>query len=171
MSSDLMVRNLMFGYATLAEPEYLRALLGERPLMLGANVTGYELFLQRFQDMPEAVRKVIAKNWKPDEFKSYFARKADNPESRIKGVACSLDEKQAEVLDDWEFVGMWYAKEPVKIIDNLGAKHDGFIYSINNGVGDRVVGEYNPWPVNITKTIRLAMDNNLMARRERSGRR
>ncbi len=102
---------LMFGYATLAEGEYLRALLGVAPTGFPATLNGYEVWMQEFQDMPGAVKRVISEYW-GSSFKSYFARKTDNPGDVVTGIAWLITDRQEAVLDDWEFEGVWFRKQP-----------------------------------------------------------
>jgi len=163
---------IMFGYATLADIEYISALLGAHPLRFPAVLYGYELRLQSFETMPPLVKKVSSINWKPSEFKSYFAFRNNNPKSKIDGVAWSLTIGQIAILDDWEFVGLWYHKIPVQIVDKKGKKYNAITYSLN-APGKRVSQLWvslHKYPVNKKKMLTLAKKNNLAARRARGER-
>lgn len=158
---------ILFGYATLAEKDYIKALVGKVPPHFQATLSGYELRLQRFDEMPDLVKKVSSANWKPEEFNSYFARKTTESNEKIKGVAWVLDKGQERVLDDWEFKGLWYDKKTVEITDNKGKKHSAVAYIINKEVGEKVPETYRPFPVDKEKMLKLAKENNLAAREKK----
>jgi hypothetical protein len=157
---------LMFGYATLADPQYIRALLGRLPTKLVAYAVGYGLGIQRFNEMPDLVRKVSSQNWKPSEFRSYFAHKTNNPKNLLRGVIWEINEHDEAIIDDWEFLGIWYHKEIAEVLDRHGKRYKAIIYCVN-GPGTPTVNPTNPFPVNKAKMLVLARNNNLAARRAR----
>src|SRR3989338_4216721 len=153
---------LVFGYATLSEQEYIQALLGVVPPHFGATLSGYQLCLQEYDCMPEKVQDVIAHNWKPEEFKSYFARKTSYfgpSDDSIRGVVWDLTESQKATLDDWEFEGLWYTADEVKVTDDQGKVHNAFVYAINSGRGTVLEDGFDPYPVDKAKMLRLARKN------------
>ncbi len=157
---------LMFGCATLAQPEYLEALLGAVPEHFEAILSGYEICIQNYEHIPQPVRKVLDNSWPPGEFKTYFARKSHDPKAKIEGKALVLDHTSMEVLDDWEFEGLWYNKTPVKIVAD-GKEHDAVMYNIENAIGEAAPGKCEPYLVDKEKFLSLARKNNLTARRAR----
>ncbi len=159
-----MGKRLMFGYATLSQPEYMEALLGAVPAHSQASLPEHELCLQKYEDLPQQVKNVVDQNWPRGQFESYFVRKASRPESTVDGVVWEIDPEQEKILDDWEFEGLWYKKEQVKIRVN-GEERDAFVYVINEGLGETVQGDYDCFPVDKEKLLKLARENNLTARR------
>lgn len=160
---------LMFGYATLADPNYLKALLGVVPAHFPAILEGFQIQLQQYNTMPALVRKIANFNWKPGEFKSYYAYRTGNPSDKIDGVAWEINSAQKAVLDDWEFAGVWFKESPVIIKDKKGGKHPAYVYHIprRSSLGKVKIHFYNVYPVDKGKMLMLAMKNNLLARRAR----
>lgn len=159
---------LLFGYATLGDESYVGALLGRVPQSFPAFIEGFELCLQSYETIPPLVQNAVKNSgWNPQTFRSYFARRSSDPLSRIDGRVWSLNDGEGRVLDDWEFEGLWYQRERAEVTDMEGRRHPVVIYTIPNAK-DKPVGEVkNPYPVDKELMLKLASQNNLVAREAR----
>lgn len=151
---------LMFGCLTLGEDEYLGALLGVIPKNLRATLIGYKLMRQKESDIDLEVRKMI--NYSSD-FKSYFAKKTDDPNDKLLGKLWFLTDEQIKILDDWEFEGKWFFKEEIEVTSENGEKYTCFFYNAPSSVGEEV-GEISIWPRNKKEFLKHARENNLRMR-------
>jgi hypothetical protein len=160
---------LMFGYANFADPNYLKALLGVVPQHFPAILEGFQVQLQQCGTMPPLVRKIANSNWGPGKFKAYYAYRTGSPLDKIEGIAWEINGAQKGILDDWQFAGIWFKESPVIIKDRKGGKHPAYVYHIprRSLLGKIKIHFYNAYPVDKKKTLMLARQNNLLARRAR----
>jgi hypothetical protein len=163
----------IFGCATGAQPEYMKALLGVVPYHFPAILRGYELGVQEYNDIPKPVRKILDNNWPKGEFKSYYVRESSDSDNEILGVAWFMRHEQIAVIDDWEFEGLWFDRNPVELVLKDGSRllsgMDTYILKpqYRGHVIRSDLANKKPYLVEKKKFLELARKNNLFARRAR----
>jgi hypothetical protein len=107
-----------FAYGTPRAPEMIKAVIGREPDGEEGTVHDYELAVQRPAEIPEAVKKILAKSWSPEEvenFHSYTIRRKIGAE--VMGIVWELTPDERKIIDDWELNdGLWYRKATVDVV-------------------------------------------------------
>jgi len=100
-----------FGYGANADEEMMAAITGRNGIIPAdsAVLEGYQLCIQKFDEMPEKVQSILSAHWTP-EFRSYTIKKGDG---EVGGTIWYLTEQERELVKNWEIVGLWYQAETV----------------------------------------------------------
>lgn len=100
---------LYFGYGANRSADMMKAIIGRKPQGFHAVLRGYELCVQRWEDVPENVREILSHHWTPD-FRSYCIRPG---KGEVLGNVWSLTELERELFDEWKIYDLWY--QPINV--------------------------------------------------------
>lgn len=112
-TSQQMNEITVFLTALLSDDELMETLTGavvkdKEPAVL----EGYDLVVQRLDQVPEIPQKIIRGSW-GDNFESYNLAPG---EGRINGIKCKVTQNQWRRLDDWEFGEFgWFVPKEVQV--------------------------------------------------------
>jgi hypothetical protein len=98
-----------FGYGANRSSEMMEAIIGRRPEGYPAELRGYELCIQKWEEIPEQVRETLSNNWEPG-FGAYCIRPKEG--SQVTGQIWLLTEAERELVNNWEF---WYEQIEVQV--------------------------------------------------------
>lgn len=97
-----------FGYGANRSPEMMEAIIGRVPAGYPATVSGFELCVQTWQDIPKEVRETLCPPW-DDTFQSYgLCPKKGFRSHPISGMVWKLTRQERKYIDAWEMTGKWY---------------------------------------------------------------
>jgi len=96
-----------FGYGADRDADMMKAIVGRVPKGEKAVISGFELCIQSFNDVPFKARKIIAKSW-DHSFKSYVIRPVLDMNSVVTGTMWTLTPLERKLIDNWEITGLWY---------------------------------------------------------------
>ena len=110
-SDDYPKKILFFGYGANRNKNKLIQVLGHSVGEgVGAVLEGYVLVYQTISQLPEHLRNFFAETY-GHNFKAYTLRAG---EGVVSGTIWEIDEKDLEILKEWEFVPEW--REVVEVI-------------------------------------------------------
>ncbi len=96
-----------FGYGANRDPEMMEAILGRVPEGFPGEISGFQLCIQTWKEIPDRVKKVLAPAWGED-FQTYCVRPTAGT-SRVHGVVWRLSRAERKFLDAWELTYLnWY---------------------------------------------------------------
>lgn len=96
-----------FGYGANRSPEMMEAIVGRLPEGYPAKISGFELCVETWQDIPEHARRMLSNSWDPT-FRSYCVRPSGNLRSSVKGIVWKITREERRLIDNWELTGTWY---------------------------------------------------------------
>ncbi|MCL4418736.1 hypothetical protein M1146_01385 [Patescibacteria group bacterium] len=107
----------VFLTALLSDDDLIRTLTGQAVQNReDAFLDGYNLVVQRLNQIPESAQKIIRGSW-GDNFESYNLAPG---EGSIKGIKCKVTKDQWDRLKDWEFVEFgWFAPREAEVRDPI----------------------------------------------------
>lgn len=111
-----MSKIYFFGYGAYRIKERVAQILGHTPEGgYGAVLEGYVLGIQSLEQIPNQAQDILKKAW-GDNFRCYTLKPGKGV---IAGVIWEIDEKDLEIIKEWEFVGVWreFITAPVKLKD------------------------------------------------------
>lgn len=133
---------LYFGYGANSSPLMMEAIIGRRPEGFKAKLMGYALYVQAWEEIPEAAKKILQPSWDKD-FRSYIAVPEEG--ALTWGMAWYLTSEELPMVGNWELHGIWYTPIQVQIVDLSGRSFEGeteVILSTNSPM--RIDGETYP---------------------------
>jgi len=103
------MNELYFGYGGNRDPKMIEAICGRQLVGRPASVTGYELCVQRIDQVPRLPQTILRNaGWK-DDFQSYVLREAEDPDKKVYGMLWELTSKEREHIRNWELIPEgWY---------------------------------------------------------------
>lgn len=116
-----MNKTLFFGYGAYRDRERIEVILrisgftGDDLTIeggFGARADGYVLAIQNLQQIPEASRESLMKAW-GGNFRCYTIKPGVG---QVAGVLWALNDKQFQVLKEWECDGVWRNFVEIEII-------------------------------------------------------
>ena len=96
-----------FGYGANRTPEMMEAILGRVPKGYPATLSGFELCIQSWEEMPEQVKKLLQPSWN-SKFRTYFVRPVNRSTAIVKGKVWVITKQERQIIDNWELTGQWY---------------------------------------------------------------
>lgn len=96
-----------FGYGANRSPEMMEAIIGRVPEGFPAKISGFELCVETWDDIPEPARHILSGSW-DNTFRSYCVRPSGNLRSSVKGHVWKLTREERRLVDNWEMTGLWY---------------------------------------------------------------
>lgn len=96
-----------FGYGANRSAEMMEAIIGRRPKGFPAKLSGFQLCIQTFGDLPSSVQFQLSPKW-GEGFKSYVARPSGDNLSTILGIIWTITPEERKRIDKWELAGPWY---------------------------------------------------------------
>ena len=136
-----------FGYGALASPEMIEALIKRKPEGSDFYLNNYELYIQKWDELPEKVREALAEKW-GSSFRTYCIRPSQG--RRVFGKLWKITPEERELIRDYEF---WY--EPVKleqerVVIETEVFEDSSIQEVISG------NDYQPFLNDRDKTLDMA---------------
>ncbi len=156
-----------FGYGAMEDPRVIEAVIGRKPNSVNAVLPGFELCVQRIDQVPDTVhpdapaplspRAILQQSW-PDTFESYTIR--ENERGNVRGkVWLLLHPEERDRLADWELIEFGWFRDIQTLVRIDGGKMD----VITEGLAadqeiDRVVDglEYDSLLVPIGDILKVA---------------
>jgi hypothetical protein len=131
-----------FGYGANSTPEMMEAIIGRAPQGKPAVLSGYELCIQVWSEVPESAKVRLSKGWGPD-FQTYCIRPKDK--SNVTGTLWQITDDERWMVSQWEY---WYEKISVEV-EADDKKLLAETEMVNDPAIKRVVHEtnYNPFCV------------------------
>lgn len=106
-----------FGYGANKSPEMIEGIVGRVPEGRPAELPGFELVIQKGDEIPKTVRKILAESWSPDEldaFRTYAIRQQEG--AVVEGTLWKLTPQERELVNNWEINdGLWYQATMVDV--------------------------------------------------------
>jgi hypothetical protein len=97
-----------FGYGANRDPFMMKAIIGRIPEGYPATISGYELAIQSWNDIPEKIQKELKPSWGED-FKTYCLVPSKNHKRKqVKGIVWKITQTERKLIDKWEMTGIWY---------------------------------------------------------------
>ncbi len=106
-----MSKIFYFGYGANMDKDMMAAITGTRsmPEPLSAIVEGYELCIQKWQEISQDIRRVLSQKW-DDTFATYCLRKTYDKRAIVAGKIWELKPEEFELISNWEMHGRWYER-------------------------------------------------------------
>jgi len=96
-----------FGYGANRNPEMMEAIVGRVPEGYPAKISGFELCVESWEDIPEPARRILSSSW-DSSFRSYCVRPSGNLRGSVKGHVWKLTREERRLVGNWEMTGLWY---------------------------------------------------------------
>ncbi|MCL5432650.1 MAG: gamma-glutamylcyclotransferase [Patescibacteria group bacterium] len=172
---------LYFAYGANMDKGMIRAITGnDRLVGRPAILDGYEIGIQRIDQTPKDVEKLLRNSW-GDDFKTYVIYPRLG--AKVKGMVWELTETERRLVRNWEFVEKevgprfsWYKQV---LIDRVSTPEGGTIEGLETeilGDGQEIDGtikvdglNYEPYLMNPGEMWRIASED-LKSFLEREGR-
>lgn len=125
---------LYFGYGANREPAMMEAITGNANLVgKPAVLRGYELCVQRLDQVPDIPRRILDASWSP-KFTSYTIR-TGAPDDEVYGTLWELTPLERELVRNWELIDLgWYRDMQVKITTEDGQEIEARTEGLREGL-------------------------------------
>lgn len=148
-----------FGYGANRDPDMMHAIVGRMPVGYEATLSGYELAIEKWDEIPPSVRRILSGAWTPT-FRTYFVRPVANSTSRVKGMVWQLTPLERRLVDNWELTGEWYKTTVLSFAPSKGeATRIEIQVMHDSGIGHQVDGmRYRSYLNSRSKMLNVARE-------------
>ena len=109
-----------FAYGHLCHPAVLEAVVGSRPSMQHAKISGYRLGIQRLEHVPSSVRFALLRRW-PLNYRTYALVRA--PGFMVHGTVWFLSPEERARIERWQLVPEgWHHKTTAAVVLKTGER-------------------------------------------------
>ncbi len=96
-----------FGYGANRDPAMMAAIIGREPEGSPAKLSGFELGIMKWPEIPEKARNMLKGSW-DESFRSYGVRPTGNQAKAVVGHVWKITRAERRLIDNWELTGEWY---------------------------------------------------------------
>lgn len=136
-----------FGYGANSSAEMMKAIIGRKPKGYPAKLEGYELCIQKWEELSKNVRKRldILRSKLKSGFKTYYIRATKG--DIVAGKIWYITRKERDLVKNWEF---WCTPINVKVMLDNGKMVKAETEMIENLTSRQVVNGIN-YPLFLNK--------------------
>jgi hypothetical protein len=111
-----------FGYGANRNASMMKAIVGRVPDGFEAQVSGFDLCIQTWNEMSETVQKFLTPSW-TKKFRSYVLRPSNDSSHVVHGHIWRLTRKERKLIDNWEMTNVWYNIFVLSVCENDKCAH------------------------------------------------